>query len=124
MNKDNQQKPRPHAEAIKAWADGATIQTLVGEEWVDCKHPDWFESWQYRVKPCEEPKQELLPLSKGEEALVKAVRENKIFEVMCHRNGGLVAVDFYDDADAVTQALIKIKAEQDAAAEMYHSLAS
>jgi hypothetical protein len=52
-------KPHKHAELIKAWADGATIQWVGavkhgGEKvWMDIENPDW-ESEEYRIKP--EPK--------------------------------------------------------------------
>lgn len=41
-----------HAEAIKAWADGAQIQSKKWncDEWVDCI-PQWVEEREYRVKP-------------------------------------------------------------------------
>lgn len=53
-------KPHKHAEIIKAWADGATIeyQTYNGT-WVPISHPPWLPSQAYRVKP--EPK--LVPFS-------------------------------------------------------------
>lgn len=50
-------QPHKHAEAIKAWADGAQIQTrfATDDEWVDvCSTPSWYEDLEYRVKP--EPK--------------------------------------------------------------------
>ena len=48
-------KPHPHAALIKAWADGATIQSeTTGGIWVDVPHPSWFPDLKYRIKP-EEP---------------------------------------------------------------------
>lgn len=51
----NKNKPHPHAELIKAWADGATIQYRVNDEtdcWEDCNpNPGWCEFHEYRVKP-------------------------------------------------------------------------
>lgn len=46
-------KPHKHAELIKAWADGATVQTWVDHagKWVDNFHPYWIESDEYRIKP-------------------------------------------------------------------------
>jgi hypothetical protein len=46
-------KARPHAEMIKAWADGAEIQgRVVGTEvWRDYPDPAWVSDWEYRVKP-------------------------------------------------------------------------
>lgn len=47
--------PHKHAELIKAWADGATIQfkNQVGD-WLDRSKPTWDPRAEYRVKP--EPK--------------------------------------------------------------------
>lgn len=47
--------PHKHAELIKAWADGATIQfhnSIVGK-WFDCKdnEPEWISNLEYRIKP-------------------------------------------------------------------------
>ena len=46
-------KPHIHAELIKAWADGAEIQTLVKPDWgwEDVKNPCWDENNTYRIKP-------------------------------------------------------------------------
>lgn len=46
--------PHKHAELIKAWADGATIQfyDVGSERWGDCNDaPLWLEYYQYRIKP-------------------------------------------------------------------------
>lgn len=49
-------KPHKHAELIKAWADGATIQYKTQHAgWMTCT-PAWAESAEYRIKP-EEPKE-------------------------------------------------------------------
>lgn len=52
MDKQNKQ-PRPHAELIKAWANGETIQYFdpVCGEWADNDNPTWFEANKYRIKP-------------------------------------------------------------------------
>lgn len=46
--------PHKHAEVIKAWADGATIQVfssdILDNEWIDCPNPGWSFSCFYRVK--------------------------------------------------------------------------
>jgi len=48
-------KPHPHAELIKAWADGAEIQFKVcgfgGYEWRSLIAPLWVPNTQYRIKP-------------------------------------------------------------------------
>lgn len=41
-----------HAELIKAWADGAEIQSRnIGEYWADNQRPIWAEDTEYRIKP-------------------------------------------------------------------------
>lgn len=47
-------KPHKHAELIKAWADGATAQSLVHGKWQDREYPTWWEELEWRIKP--EPK--------------------------------------------------------------------
>lgn len=49
--------PHKHAALIKAWADGAKIQWLYGNTWVDREHPDWSGK-EYRIKP--EPKPDVV----------------------------------------------------------------
>lgn len=45
-------KPHVHAELIKAWADGATIQARNEIfEWVDIPNPSWQPHLEYRIKP-------------------------------------------------------------------------
>lgn len=43
--------PHKHAEVIKAWADGNTVQVLVDNEWGDVVSPSWSYDNQYRIKP-------------------------------------------------------------------------
>lgn len=45
--------PHKHAELIKAWADGATIETFYGadDSWDVINGPCWMEDSLYRVKP-------------------------------------------------------------------------
>ena len=50
-------KPQPHAEIIKAWADGAQIQCKNEQsDWWDIpdNDPSWNPHYEYRIKP--EPK--------------------------------------------------------------------
>lgn len=43
---------RVHAELIKAWADGATVQAKAANgEWFDCRTPSWFPQDEYRIRP-------------------------------------------------------------------------
>lgn len=49
-------KPHKHAEIIKAWADGAEIQSKIpGGDWSDCSAPRWYEGSEYRIKPKPKP---------------------------------------------------------------------
>lgn len=49
-------KPHKHAELIKAWADGAAVETWVESagRWENNLNPIWLEEVEYRIKP--EPK--------------------------------------------------------------------
>lgn len=54
-------KPRKHAELIKAWADGAEIQIKYNDGWCDwCigSSPNWLDDEEYRIKP--EPKPDVV----------------------------------------------------------------
>ena len=55
--KETEVKPHKHAELIKAWADGATIEVWSpwGEEWRDATTPSWDGSNKYRIKPKSKP---------------------------------------------------------------------
>ena len=44
-------KPHKHAELIKAWADGATIQIDRYGKWEDITNPRWSSEFEYRIKP-------------------------------------------------------------------------
>lgn len=48
-------KQHKHAELIKAWADGAMIESKVtnsdGPFWIDAPNPIWADHVEYRVKP-------------------------------------------------------------------------
>jgi hypothetical protein len=48
-------KPHKHAELIKAWADGHTIQrqSKIDGRWWDQDDPEWDEGYEYRIKPAE-----------------------------------------------------------------------
>lgn len=49
------QTPRPHAELIHAWADGAEIEVFYpkAQEWTHVTTPAWDASAKYRIKPKE-----------------------------------------------------------------------
>lgn len=44
-----------HAEFIKAWADGKTLQLFANGEWhdVSADPPTFNRNWEYRIKPAE-----------------------------------------------------------------------
>jgi hypothetical protein len=47
-------KPHKHAELIKAWADGAEIQSLsqMGAGWQAMPDKgEWLDNYEYRIKP-------------------------------------------------------------------------
>lgn len=50
---ENDMKPRPHADLIKAWADGASIQRQHPHTnvWFDTSDPAWHPDTHYRIKP-------------------------------------------------------------------------
>jgi hypothetical protein len=48
----NTKTPHKHAEVIKAWADGATIETKWGcGIWEEIERPSFSSDYEYRVKP-------------------------------------------------------------------------
>ena len=51
-------KPHKHAELIKAWADGATIECKDCGVWFYANNPTWQENMEYRIKP--EPKPDVV----------------------------------------------------------------
>jgi len=53
-------KPHKHAELIKAWADGAEIETRWSDAqaWIPVKNPEWGNGFEYRIKP--EPKPDVV----------------------------------------------------------------
>lgn len=68
----NKPTPHPHAELIKAWADGAKIQIwdVCREVWQTCELPTWLEDCQYRINP--EPSNE--PCKPGEDDMFYSVK--------------------------------------------------
>ena len=66
--------PHVHAEVIKAWAEGYTIQARIkteGKGWFDAANPNWNTNWiEYRVKP--EPKPDSILLRRIELTMGKA----------------------------------------------------
>jgi hypothetical protein len=48
--------PHKHAELIKAWADGATVEKQCRSgEWFDDYACGWYEDAYYRIKPESKP---------------------------------------------------------------------
>lgn len=78
---NNNKQPHPHAELIKAWADGAKIQFFLEDSWIDCKSPFWLHDRKYRIKPEEfdwvEFNGENYPIL-GEQVLVRLKVRNQI----------------------------------------------
>ena len=54
---DLTKKPHIHAEAIKAWADGAEIERYLETSriWYTTDYPSWDEKAHYRVKEAQKP---------------------------------------------------------------------
>jgi hypothetical protein len=50
---DLKKQPHIHAEVIKAWADGAEIESYrpISDRWLPCNSPQWLLNSRYRVKP-------------------------------------------------------------------------
>lgn len=46
-------QPHKHAALIKAWADGAEIEFFSkgGDGWVLSNSPQWYDDYEYRIKP-------------------------------------------------------------------------
>lgn len=62
-----EKKPHKHAELIKAWADGESIQVrpdckdLTESDWMDIiLPPQWLNNFQYRIKPVKKSRGQLL----------------------------------------------------------------
>ncbi len=52
-------KARAHADLIKAWADGADIESRYGDgRWTSCESPMFVAGGEYRIKP--EPKPDVV----------------------------------------------------------------
>jgi len=47
--------PHKHAEIIKAWADGATIEVKKPDGWEIRFNPLWYPDDEYRVRPAPIP---------------------------------------------------------------------
>jgi hypothetical protein len=55
-------KPHKHAELIKAWADGHTIEMFTSDGcWMHVTHPSWISNMEYRVK--REPKPDIVEVN-------------------------------------------------------------
>jgi len=54
-------KPHKHAALIHAWAQGAEIEWLCGNEWLPITNPHWHEDRDYRIKPKEPEWYENIP---------------------------------------------------------------
>lgn len=97
MNNKNTPKPHPHAELIKAWADGAKIQYWHENrhEWIDKGDPCWYEWCEYRVKP-EEPSNEPWKPKKGEKYYYLMISYDgfELYSTTCGEyNGDNIGID-------------------------------
>lgn len=54
---------RPHADLIKLWADGATIERQFGDHWAVVMHPTFQPENVYRVQPPPPPPPREFPKS-------------------------------------------------------------
>lgn len=72
-------KPHKHAEAIKAWADGAEIEARISStgQWVLVCTPMWIEEYEYRIKP--EPKPDVVKYFMHEFNSVVGSRFTQVF---------------------------------------------
>ena len=53
---EEKMKPHKHAELIKAWADGATIEAKALGQWMELERNFvWHEDLEYRIKPERKP---------------------------------------------------------------------
>jgi hypothetical protein len=44
--------PHPHRDKIIKWAEGAEVEALSSKgEWIQCPHPTWCPTKEYRIKP-------------------------------------------------------------------------
>ena len=92
--------PHKHAEAIKAWADGAEIEFFSStfKEWIITREPFWYANLLYRIKPTK-------PKDKAMEALI----------VLSPHAGPLLYAAAPDEAncslvfDGTTNKLIKVE---------------
>lgn len=49
-------KAHKHAEMIKAWADGHTIEMYTADGcWMEVPHPSWMRDMEYRIKRAPKP---------------------------------------------------------------------
>jgi len=53
MTTENKYTPHPHADVIKAWADGKPIEYRYNttSAWRSVAYPSFVKEYQYRVKP-------------------------------------------------------------------------
>lgn len=105
-------KPHPHAEVIKQWADGATIEayTINEDRWYEVANPSW-ELSQYRVKP-----EKAYPETRMSRGQIKAAFHNGGWRSIANAAlrhaidaGQVVAAENYSDHLDVTEGDIKFR---------------
>jgi hypothetical protein len=72
-------KPHIHADAIKAWADGAEIEFKANNFWLLTRYPNWYEDYEYRIK--REPKPDVV-----KELCLICPKGNLSFAAFCDPN--------------------------------------
>lgn len=70
-------KPHKHAELIKAWANGAEIESRYDSDskWTTCDPPYWYVDKEYRIKP--QPVVQKMYMHYDN--IEKYLRENRLF---------------------------------------------
>lgn len=77
--------PHPHAEVIKAWADGAQVQLycLTDKLWFDITKPSFNHGHKYRIKPSKKLITEAQAWNKVANEGYTVARVKDEFEVCC-----------------------------------------
>lgn len=75
-------KPREHAELIKAWADGAEIESKHSDGvWRTAHSPMWVAGYEYRIKPEPKPEEQREKTILAE-ALIRKMERRRIKDLL------------------------------------------
>lgn len=80
-----------HAELIKAWADGAEIQYKLCGKWNDTLKPEWFEEYEYRIKPPE--------VAQWRKDMAQALKDGKVVEHLDVNGWGISSITLEEMLD-------------------------